>query len=156
MARGTGADFIKPRAVIVAYTQKQYFVLLGGVTQVDDIVRLKHAHRDEAEHFADSLCVQQVVPQRIKELWKRCTCKILVSSSLHNFRIIVTAADVLPSITVPRLGVKADATPGRLNQVRFSINRPGLLYGQCSEICGANHGFIPTVVERVSTNQFIN
>lgn len=71
-------------------------------------------------------------------------------------RLIVTAADVLHSWTVPGLGVKTDATPGRLNQVRFSINRPGLLYGQCSEICGANHRFIPIVIERVSTNQFIN
>lgn len=71
-------------------------------------------------------------------------------------RLIVTAADVLHAWTVPRLGVKTDATPGRLNQVRFSINRPGLLYGQCSEICGANHRFIPIVIERVSTNQFIN
>jgi heme/copper-type cytochrome/quinol oxidase subunit 2 len=71
-------------------------------------------------------------------------------------RIIVTAADVLHSWTVPRLRVKTDATPGRLIQVRFSINRPGLLYGQCSEICGANHRFMPIVIERVSTNQFIN
>lgn len=71
-------------------------------------------------------------------------------------RIIVTAADVLHSWTVPSLGVKTDATPGRLNQVRFSINRPGILYGQCSEICGANHRFIPITIERVTTNQFIN
>jgi cytochrome c oxidase subunit 2 len=71
-------------------------------------------------------------------------------------RIIVTAADVLHSWAVPSLGVKTDATPGRLNQTRFSINRPGLLYGQCSEICGANHRFIPIVIESVSTNQFIN
>nr|YP_009350574.1 cytochrome c oxidase subunit II [Cornitermes pugnax]AQP27411.1 cytochrome c oxidase subunit 2 [Cornitermes pugnax]QOE88748.1 cytochrome c oxidase subunit II [Cornitermes sp. Co333] len=71
-------------------------------------------------------------------------------------RLIVTAADVLHSWTVPSLGVKTDATPGRLNQVSFSINRPGLLYGQCSEICGANHSFMPIVIESVSTNQFIN
>ena len=71
-------------------------------------------------------------------------------------RMILTAADVLHSWTVPRLGVKTDATPGRLNQVRFTINRPGLLYWQCSEICGANHRFMPIVIERVSTNQFIN
>nr|AQP29529.1 cytochrome c oxidase subunit 2 [Nasutitermes matangensis] len=71
-------------------------------------------------------------------------------------RIIVTAADVLHSWTVPSLGVKTDATPGRLNQMSFSINRPGLLYGQCSEICGANHSFMPIVIESVSTNQFIN
>nr|YP_009351341.1 cytochrome c oxidase subunit II [Postsubulitermes parviconstrictus]AIY61726.1 cytochrome c oxidase subunit 2 [Postsubulitermes parviconstrictus]AQP29314.1 cytochrome c oxidase subunit 2 [Postsubulitermes parviconstrictus] len=71
-------------------------------------------------------------------------------------RLIVTAADVLHSWTVPSLGVKTDATPGRLNQISFSINRPGLLYGQCSEICGANHSFMPIVIESVSTNQFIN
>nr|URH16842.1 cytochrome c oxidase subunit II [Cornitermes pugnax] len=71
-------------------------------------------------------------------------------------RMIVTAADVLHSWTVPSLGVKTDATPGRLNQVSFSVNRPGLLYGQCSEICGANHSFMPIVIESVSTNQFIN
>nr|WMY23951.1 cytochrome c oxidase subunit II [Eutermellus aquilinus] len=71
-------------------------------------------------------------------------------------RMIVTAADVLHSWTIPALGVKTDATPGRLNQVSFSINRPGLLYGQCSEICGANHSFMPIVIESVSTNQFIN
>nr|QZK21378.1 cytochrome c oxidase subunit II [Amitermes sp. ANIC 0137]QZK21534.1 cytochrome c oxidase subunit II [Amitermes sp. ANIC 0644] len=71
-------------------------------------------------------------------------------------RLIVTAADVLHAWTVPSLGVKTDATPGRLNQVSFSINRPGLLYGQCSEICGANHSFMPIVIESVSTNQFIN
>nr|AIY62090.1 cytochrome c oxidase subunit 2 [Nasutitermes bikpelanus] len=71
-------------------------------------------------------------------------------------RMIVTAADVLHSWTVPSLGVKTDATPGRLNQISFSINRPGLLYGQCSEICGANHSFMPIVIESVSTSQFIN
>nr|QOE88744.1 cytochrome c oxidase subunit II [Alyscotermes sp. Aly426] len=71
-------------------------------------------------------------------------------------RMIVTAADVLHSWTVPSLGVKTDATPGRLNQVSFSINRPGILYGQCSEICGANHSFMPIAIESVSTNQFIN
>jgi len=70
--------------------------------------------------------------------------------------IIITATDVLHSWTIPRLGVKADATPGRLNQTRFLINRPGLFYGQCSEICGANHSFIPIVIERISTNKFIN
>nr|YP_010620995.1 cytochrome c oxidase subunit II [Periplaneta constricta]WAX39378.1 cytochrome c oxidase subunit II [Periplaneta constricta] len=71
-------------------------------------------------------------------------------------RIIVTAADVLHSWTIPSLGIKADATPGRLNQVSFLINRPGVLYGQCSEICGANHSFMPIVIESISTNNFIN
>jgi len=54
------------------------------------------------------------------------------------------------------MGVKTDAVPGRLNQIRFYSNRPGLIFGQCSEICGANHRFIPIVVERVSNKTFIN
>lgn len=72
-----------------------------------------------------------------------------------QIRILVTAADVLHSWTIPALGVKIDATPGRLNQTNFLINRPGLFYGQCSEICGTNHRFIPIVIERVPTNYFI-
>ena len=73
-----------------------------------------------------------------------------------QIRILVTAADVLHSWTIPALGVKIDGTPGRLNQTNFLINRPGLFFGQCSEICGANHSFIPIVIERTLTNFFIN
>uniref|UniRef100_M9NM93 Cytochrome c oxidase subunit 2 n=3 Tax=Mecopoda elongata TaxID=441232 RepID=M9NM93_MECEL len=70
-------------------------------------------------------------------------------------RMMVTAADVLHSWTIPALGVKVDATPGRLNQTNFFINRPGTYYGQCSEICGANHSFMPIVIESVNTKTFI-
>lgn len=73
-----------------------------------------------------------------------------------QIRILVTAIDVIHSWTIPSLGVKIDATPGRLNQSNFFINRPGLFFGQCSEICGANHRFIPIVIERVPTQTFIN
>lgn len=72
-----------------------------------------------------------------------------------QIRIIVTAADVIHSWTVPALGIKIDGTPGRLNQSNFYINRPGLYFGQCSEICGANHRFIPIIIERISTEYFI-
>nr|YP_009487760.1 cytochrome c oxidase subunit II [Anopheles parvus]AWB98617.1 cytochrome c oxidase subunit 2 [Anopheles parvus]AWB98747.1 cytochrome c oxidase subunit 2 [Anopheles parvus]AWB99072.1 cytochrome c oxidase subunit 2 [Anopheles parvus] len=73
----------------------------------------------------------------------------------NQIRILVTATDVLHSWTVPSLGVKVDATPGRLNQINFLINRPGLFFGQCSEICGANHSFMPIVIESISMNLFI-
>uniref|UniRef100_UPI003000FBB4 cytochrome c oxidase subunit II n=1 Tax=Etisus laevimanus TaxID=1606861 RepID=UPI003000FBB4 len=73
-----------------------------------------------------------------------------------QIRIIISAADVIHSWTVPALGIKADAIPGRLNQTSFLINRPGLFFGQCSEICGANHSFMPIVIESVSTNAFLN
>lgn len=71
-----------------------------------------------------------------------------------QIRLIVTAADVIHSWTIPALRVKIDATPGRLNQVRFLINRTGLFFGQCSEICGANHRFIPITVERIPSSIF--
>lgn len=71
-------------------------------------------------------------------------------------RLLVSAADVIHSWTVPALGVKADAIPGRLNQLRFIIQRPGIFYGQCSEICGANHRFMPIAVESVDTNRFVS
>lgn len=72
-----------------------------------------------------------------------------------QIRILVTAADVIHSWSVPSLGVKVDGTPGRLNQTNFLVNRPGLFYGQCSEICGANHSFIPIVIESVPVYTFI-
>nr|YP_009494821.1 cytochrome c oxidase subunit II [Bathyraja meridionalis]YP_009860937.1 cytochrome c oxidase subunit II [Bathyraja eatonii]AWO66640.1 cytochrome c oxidase subunit II [Bathyraja meridionalis]QKI31870.1 cytochrome c oxidase subunit II [Bathyraja eatonii] len=71
-------------------------------------------------------------------------------------RVLVTAEDVLHSWAVPALGVKMDAVPGRLNQTAFIISRPGIYYGQCSEICGANHSFMPIVVEAVPLEHFEN
>nr|UDF83719.1 cytochrome c oxidase subunit 2 [Vermiophis taishanensis] len=72
-----------------------------------------------------------------------------------QIRILVTAADVIHSWTIPALGVKVDGAPGRLNQTNFSINRPGLFFGQCSEICGANHSFMPIVIESIPSQNFI-
>nr|YP_010472699.1 cytochrome c oxidase subunit II [Marumba saishiuana]UAT98107.1 cytochrome c oxidase subunit II [Marumba saishiuana]UVH65827.1 cytochrome c oxidase subunit II [Marumba saishiuana]WMQ52876.1 cytochrome c oxidase subunit II [Marumba saishiuana] len=74
----------------------------------------------------------------------------------NQIRILVTATDVIHSWTIPSLGVKVDANPGRLNQTNFFINRPGIFYGQCSEICGANHSFMPIVIESISIMNFIN
>uniref|UniRef100_UPI0030DEB9AE cytochrome c oxidase subunit 2 n=1 Tax=Chauliops quaternaria TaxID=2936723 RepID=UPI0030DEB9AE len=73
-----------------------------------------------------------------------------------QIRILVTAADVLHSWAMPALGMKIDATPGRLNQGSMMINRPGILYGQCSEICGTNHSFMPIVIESIPLENFIN
>nr|YP_010596319.1 cytochrome c oxidase subunit II [Sthenias yunnanus]WAJ61221.1 cytochrome c oxidase subunit 2 [Sthenias yunnanus] len=72
-----------------------------------------------------------------------------------QIRMLITAADVIHSWTIPSFGVKIDATPGRLNQITFTINRTGLFYGQCSEICGANHSFMPIVIESISSKYFI-
>lgn len=72
-----------------------------------------------------------------------------------HVRIIVSAEDVLHSWAIPSLGIKCDAVPGRLNQASLFLKREGLYYGQCSEICGINHGFMPIVVEAVNLTNYI-
>nr|YP_009368208.1 cytochrome c oxidase subunit 2 [Lepilemur seali]ADP68300.1 cytochrome c oxidase subunit 2 [Lepilemur seali] len=71
-----------------------------------------------------------------------------------SIRMLISSEDVLHSWTVPSLGVKTDAIPGRLNQVTLMTSRPGIYYGQCSEICGANHSFMPIVLELVPLKYF--
>ena len=70
-------------------------------------------------------------------------------------RALVSRADVLHAWAVPSLGVKADACPGRLNQMTFTAYRPGVAFGQCSEICGANHRFMPIALELVRAGAFL-
>ena len=73
-----------------------------------------------------------------------------------HVRVIITASDVLHSWAVPALGVKCDAVPGRLNQTSLYIQREGVFYGQCSELCGVNHGFMPIVVEAVDLDTYLS
>ena len=73
-----------------------------------------------------------------------------------EIRVVITGADVIHSFSVPSLGVKADAIPGRLNQVSILAKRPGVYYGQCSEICGSDHSFMPIAIEAVSQEKFVN
>lgn len=71
-------------------------------------------------------------------------------------RVNVTAADVLHSWAVPSLGIKIDAVPHRINSGIIFLQRTGVFYGQCSEICGVNHGFMPIVVKSVSVDNYLN
>lgn len=71
-----------------------------------------------------------------------------------DIRILTHSTDVIHAWCVPTLGLKMDAVPGRLNQMYIKIQRPGIFYGQCREICGANHRFMPIVVEAVDQNTF--
>nr|WMQ72154.1 cytochrome oxidase subunit II [Okanagana formosa]WMQ72155.1 cytochrome oxidase subunit II [Okanagana formosa] len=73
-----------------------------------------------------------------------------------QIRLMITSTDVLHSWAMPSLGIKVDAVPGRLNQVSIMINRPGLIYGQCSEICGSNHSFMPIVIESINNKMFLS
>lgn len=71
-----------------------------------------------------------------------------------NVRVLVTAGDVIHSWAIPSFGVKKDGVPGRINETWFRAEREGVFYGQCSEICGVNHGYMPIAVEVVSKEKF--
>jgi len=73
-----------------------------------------------------------------------------------SIRLLITASDVIHSFAVPSLGVKLDAIPGRLNSIGIIISRPGVFYGQCSELCGYLHGFMPIGIKAVSTENYLN
>lgn len=81
--------------------------------------------------------------------------RVVVPVNTH-IRVLITASDVLHCWAIPSLGIKLDACPGRLNQTSMFIKREGVFYGQCSEICGINHGFMPIVIEAVSIDNYIN
>ncbi|MGF1456348.1 MAG: cytochrome c oxidase subunit II [Alphaproteobacteria bacterium] len=69
-------------------------------------------------------------------------------------RLIVTAADVLHNFAMPSFGIKMDAVPGRLNETWFRVDEPGMYYGQCSEICGPRHAFMPIAIRAVNEAEF--
>nr|YP_010528138.1 cytochrome c oxidase subunit II [Cimbex luteus]QPM99414.2 cytochrome c oxidase subunit II [Cimbex luteus]UXW64279.1 cytochrome c oxidase subunit II [Cimbex luteus] len=79
----------------------------------------------------------------------------LILPTNTHLRMLITSTDVIHSWAMPALGKKIDAIPGRLNQINLLINQPGILFGQCSEICGANHSFMPIVIESIPMNFFI-
>merc|ERR1712146_822167 len=79
--------------------------------------------------------------------------RVLLPSNTH-LRLLVTSVDVLHSWTIPSFGVKIDACPGRLNQVNIFLKRIGMFFGQCSEICGVNHGFMPIALLVVPSIQY--
>ena len=80
--------------------------------------------------------------------------RVIIPELTHT-RFIVTSGDVIHSFACPALGIKCDAYPGRLNQVSVFINREGVFYGQCSEICGILHSSMPIVIESVGLEKFL-
>lgn len=78
----------------------------------------------------------------------------LVLPTNVNVKLIITSKDVIHSFAIPALGIKMDAVPGRLNQVTVHIYKPGIYFGQCSELCGVNHAFMPIALHAVDFNTF--
>lgn len=78
----------------------------------------------------------------------------LVVPAGKTVKVLITAADVLHSFALPSFWVKMDAVPGRINEAWFKVDRPGVYYGQCSELCGTKHGFMPIAIEVLPEEDF--
>ncbi len=155
-------------AILLVFIAIPSFALLYSLDEViDPSVTLKaighqwywsYEYSDSSSVFGDSLAFDSyMVPTnelskgsfRLLEVDNR----VVLPINTH-IRVLVTAADVLHSWAVPSFGIKIDACPGRLSQVSLFLKREGVYYGQCSEICGINHGFMPIVVRGVSFDTF--
>nr|WRY74197.1 cytochrome c oxidase subunit 2 [Diodontus sp. a EB-2023]WRY74202.1 cytochrome c oxidase subunit 2 [Diodontus sp. a EB-2023]WRY74209.1 cytochrome c oxidase subunit 2 [Diodontus sp. a EB-2023] len=79
----------------------------------------------------------------------------LILPTFIPIRLLITSNDVIHSWAIPSLGIKLDAIPGRINQIMYISTRIGVFFGQCSEICGANHSFMPIMIESTNFNHFI-
>nr|YP_010481332.1 cytochrome c oxidase subunit II [Emydocephalus ijimae]QHD48171.1 cytochrome c oxidase subunit II [Emydocephalus ijimae]BDB03952.1 cytochrome oxidase subunit II [Emydocephalus ijimae] len=112
-----------------------------------------YEYSDGAKLSFDSYMIQTANLQNGSPRLLEADHRMIMPMGLQ-IRMIVTAEDVLHSWTIPSLGVKVDAVPGRLNQLPLATSRSGVFFGQCSEICGANHSFMPISMEATPLKQF--
>nr|YP_010380012.1 cytochrome c oxidase subunit II [Elaphe moellendorffi]UDH53690.1 cytochrome c oxidase subunit II [Elaphe moellendorffi] len=112
-----------------------------------------YEYSDETQISFDSYMIQTNNLQNGSPRLLEVDHHMIMPAGLQT-RIVVTAEDVLHSWTIPSLGVKVDAVPGRLNQIPMATSRVGTFFGQCSEICGANHSFMPIAVEAIPLHYF--
>lgn len=112
----------------------------------------RYFYKDLKEFFFDSY----MLPARDREIRLLDVDNRLIVPTFIPVRFLVSSSDVLHSWTIPSFGVKIDAVPGRINQFCFSSKRSGVFFGQCSEICGANHRFIPIVMESMQFKNFVS
>lgn len=91
-----------------------------------------------------------IKPRTIKNMRLLQVDNTLKIPYIINTRFLISSEDVIHAWTIPSLAVKTDAIPGRINQLNIWIKRPGTYFGQCSEICGANHRFMPIIIEVIN------
>ncbi len=112
-----------------------------------------YTYQDNGNFSFDSLLVPE---DQLKDKTKRLLevdNRVVVPVDT-NIRVLVTSEDVIHSWAVPAFGVKMDGYPGRLNETWMRIEKEGVYYGQCSELCGLNHAFMPIAVQGVSKAEF--
>ena len=114
----------------------------------------EYEYPDHGDFYFESYMVQDADLQE-GDLRLLTVDKPLVIPANKNIQILITAGDVLHSWAVPSMGLKTDAVPGRLNETWVNVKEPGIYRGQCSEICGTGHGFMPVVVKVLPESEFI-
>ncbi len=113
-----------------------------------------YAYPDNGGFGFDSFAVDDdgLKPGQLRLLSVDTPVKLPVNTTV---RILITSSDVIHSFSVPSLGLKTDAVPGRLNETWVRITREGTYYGQCAQLCGVNHSFMPVVIQAVSKRDFL-
>nr|YP_010990554.1 cytochrome c oxidase subunit II [Aplos simplex]WOW98868.1 cytochrome c oxidase subunit II [Aplos simplex] len=109
-----------------------------------------YEYSDKKKMEFESYMIKNKKTMRLTDTDNRMTLPFMTQT-----RMIISSSDVIHSWTIPSFGMKMDAVPGRLNQLSFTIKKPGIFTGQCSEICGTNHSFMPITVESIDMNNFI-
>lgn len=138
-------EISKPYVTLQAVGHQWYWTYNYFVAFIEHFDRLEL----EGRYVVDNLRGSDKV--RILETETR-----IVVPSIKDLRVLITSDDVLHAWGVSSLGVKVDAVPGRVQQLRFLINKPGVYYGNCMELCGAQHRFMPITLEAVKTEDFVN
>jgi cytochrome c oxidase subunit 2 len=113
-----------------------------------------YAYPDHGNFSFDAFMLSREEAQEAGEPALLATSEDVVVPAGATVRMQITATDVLHSWAVPAFGVKRDAIPGRLNETWFRVEEPGMYYGQCSELCGVGHGFMPIAVRVVPPEEF--
>ncbi len=128
----------------------------GGIEFTSTVVP-DSAFKDtaEAEEYNSSLSAFLGRPTRIQYRLLETNNRLVVPVNTR-VKVQLTGSDVIHSWAVPAFGVKLDAVPGRLNETWFEVDEVGTYYGQCSELCGKDHAFMPIAVEVVSKEEFAN
>ncbi len=102
----------------------------------------------------DSVMLSRAEAEQNGEPYQLAVDNRIVVPAGKTVKVLITAADVLHSFAIPSFWVKMDAVPGRINETWFKVDRPGVYYGQCSELCGTKHGFMPITVEVLPEEDF--
>lgn len=145
--------------VLIAFPSFKLLYLMDSTPKSDLTIKAignqwywTYEYPDHDIHFDSNMLTEsQLKPGQLRLL--EVDNRVVVPTNT-NVRVITTSSDVIHSWAVPAFGIKRDSVPGRLNETWLNVRKEGVYYGQCSELCGVNHAFMPIVVEAVSPEKF--